>query len=116
MILRLAPLAIGFLVGIALPQEPPLQPLTLREAIDVAAEYNIRHIAVPETVPFYGLTDFDHRDIFIIEGIDLAQRRKVAIHEFMHVAERMRGHEQPSDEAIQAEADRMYSQLFGDSK
>lgn len=88
--------------------------LSLREAVDVVADYSVVHTTVPQSLDWYGLTDPDSRTIFLIDKMDLAQRRRVAIHEMTHVALRMRGDEAYKDEdVVQILTEIEYKKLYG---
>lgn len=93
-------------------------PLTLREAIEIATDYEIRHPHVPNMVNWYGLTDFDRREIFVISNMDLALRRQTLIHEFIHVRRRLRGeigvtNNEEEEKLVNDLTVKVYKSLFG---
>ena len=91
--------------------------LTLRDAIEIVADYEILHPQVPYQTNWYGMTEPDMKQIFIIKNADLAIRRRTAIHELIHVARHNRGYVvtgSPEEEAYAVQqADVLYRALFG---
>lgn len=114
-------LCVGFLVPF-LQTSPPANPpaLTLREAVEIIADYEVRHPRVPDFTPYWGMTDYERRVIYAIDNGDLAIRRDTAIHEMIHVARRLRGEQLPTREEEEAfvahETARLYRELFGTSR
>lgn len=91
--------------------------LTLREVIEIIADFEIRHPIVPQTTPWYGVTEADNRVIFVIENADAASKRKTMIHELIHVARRLRAGEAATNEeeetVVKQQAEEVYAHLFG---
>ena len=96
--------------------DPARPALTLREVIDAAADYEIHHPTVPNVMPWWGITDFDNKRVFVIANADLTLRRKTMIHEFLHIARHMRGEQLDSqdedEQAVTKLTDRIYKELY----
>ena len=130
---------IGFLAGYGLqtlrggPQVPlpesstclpaPADPIhaqympTLRDAIGMMADYEIKHVDIPRQIDWYGWTDGDIRTSWQYAAADLTQRRKIALHELIHVTLRMRGDPSFGDEElVKIIAQASYGKLFGGSQ
>lgn len=106
---------LSFLAGYAFQQHDAA--LKMREVIDVMADYDVRHVEVPFTADYYGMTVPDQRTIFFVNQMDLAQRRRVAIHEVEHVVLRLRGDERYADEeVIRTLTDIEYKKTYGDNQ
>lgn len=103
----------SFMVGAMLPRAD-YKPLELREVVDVVADYSIHHVQMPTQTPFYGMTDPDARTIWMVEAADLAERRRIAIHELAHVTLRLRGDLRATDEDYVHEVEEQeYTRLYG---
>lgn len=104
----------SFLVGYTLEHENAPK-LTLRECIDIAAEYEIFHPYVPQQVDWYGLSDIDGQKLFVIRNTALANRRKAMIHEMLHISAHFDGltlTQNEEEEAVRIKADALYLELF----
>lgn len=91
--------------------------LTLRDAIEVLADYEVMHPQVPARSEWYGWTDPDEQRIFTIRNADLATRRETVIHELTHVTRRYNGltfdDKQSEEIATSLSARAVYLELFG---
>lgn len=117
---RLGLVMAGFLLPFAqwtteTSSEPPA--LTLREAIEIVADYDVRHPDVPHFTPYWGVTDSERRVIYVVANADLQHRRETMIHELIHAARRLRADRavtREEEEAIvEAAAAKLYRELFG---
>ena len=92
--------------------------LTLRDAVDVMASYEIYHPTVPIRSSWYGWTDPDEQRIFVIKNADLATRRQTSIHELLHVTRKYKGvmlaDQKEEEEIVGVAAQEMYKELFGE--
>ena len=104
----------SFLLGFA--AQPDTHSITLRDAIEVVADYEVRHPEVPNSTAWYGWTDIELRQIFTIENADLRQRRTTIIHEITHVSRRLNGETLPShdeeEEIVKGLTEKTYAELF----
>lgn len=111
----------SFLVGVVGALFPwNTNQLTLRDAVEVIAEYEVHHPEVPYSTQWYGVTDFENRKIYVIKNTELSQRRKTAIHEMIHAARKIRGQFAGTNEEeellIQQATAMLYQELFGVSE
>lgn len=127
----------GFMLGLVLSstynvkaQEPAPLPipgesthvdgLTLRDAVEVLADYELAHPRVPMREDWYGWTDPDERRMYVIANADLSVRRRTVIHELTHVMRRFRNQVAATKEQEEYETELvssiMYGQLFGAEK
>jgi len=112
----LAFILLGLILGAAV-QDKERTPLSVRELIEVLADFDVKHQPATPGQDWYGITDFEAKKIWITTDIPLANRRKIAIHEALHVILQLRGDQQYSDEdVIHALADREYLRLFGEGQ
>ena len=106
----------SFLLGTTL-QHSDAPALTLKDAIEVIADYEILHPEVPPGVNWYGWTEPNAQKIFVIKNADLAIRRRTAIHEVLHVSRHFHADnltdQVAEEEAVQVQADYLYRELFG---
>jgi hypothetical protein len=110
---KIALIAFGFLVGY-FGHQAPRPALSDAELIETIADFEIVHIVAPPQLPWYGLTDFDVKRIWLVADVDLSQRRRTAIHEALHVALRLRGDAAYGDEdVITAMTETEYKRMFG---
>ena len=100
-----------------MPTQEPSQPLTLREVVEIVADYDVRHSYVPDATPYWGLTDYERRTMFLVTNGDLTTRRQAALHELIHIGRRMRGQQAATrDEEevlVQTATLKLYQELFG---
>lgn len=88
--------------------------LTLKDALSILADYEIRHA---EQQPFYrpafGATTFDSNPpaIWLFNTGDTMTRRSTLIHELLHVHYHQLGMNPPED-FIDSEEQRIYSLIF----
>ncbi len=112
--MKTALFAASFLFGYFGHQAATRPPLSERELIETMADFDIVHNAATPQLPWYGLTDFDSRKIWIVADVDLSQRRRTVIHEALHVALRLRGDDAYGDEeVIAAMTESEYKRVFG---
>lgn len=113
--MKITLLCTSFLIGLLVPRGD-VPALTLKDAVEVIADYEIRHPEVPMQVDWYGMTDFETQRIFVIKNTDLANRRKTAIHELLHASRHINGTQIPDhaaeELAVRAETDKLYGELF----
>ena len=106
----------SFLLGTTL-QHSDAPALTLKDAIEVMADYELFHPEVPPRVDWYGWTEPNAQKIFVIKNADLAIRRKTVIHELLHVSRHFHSDnisdQAAEEEAVQIQADYLYRELFG---
>lgn len=111
---RFALVFAGFLVPVIYRQQQPV--FTLKEVVAVLADYEVHHPKMPNVTPFWGVTDYENKAIFVIENADTVQRRKTVIHELQHVIRYWRGETLPDRDAeeqeIQAQTEITYRELF----
>jgi hypothetical protein len=89
-------------------------PLTEREIVEVMTDYDIRHAPGIPKQDWYGMTEFDSRRITMVTDPDLAQRRKITLHELWHAVLRLRGDDGFGDEElIEKLTDSEYKRMFG---
>lgn len=95
------------------PQLPPLE-VTIAEVIDVFTDYSLHHSDSVGCAQWYGVTDFDRKQIDICDRYDLTFRRITILHEVLHVIFRRHGLDTggPYEYAIDQKAQALYRQLF----
>lgn len=86
---------IGFILGVLLSNAHAIRAqedvhqhdLSVKEVIEVLAEFDIRHIdQLPFVMPAYGVTTFESAPptIYIFNVADMRSKKSTLIHEFMH--------------------------------
>ena len=108
---------LGTVLGLYVPSTPPpVLPLTLRDAIDIASDYEILHPHVPYSTAWYGWTDPETKQIFMIANSDLTQQSKTRIHEFLHVSRRLHGRTAATvddeEKSVRADTESIYAALY----
>lgn len=106
----------AFWVGTMLPQHEAPK-LSLRDTIDIVADYSVYHPDVPFRQEWAGWTDPDEQKMFIVKNLDLTARRRTTIHELVHVQRRMYRQIADTREAEEVAVDLIteatYIELFG---
>jgi hypothetical protein len=88
--------------------------LTMREVVEILAEYDVRHIDVPYALPWFGMTVPDERTIYLVKQMDATQRKRTMLHELCHVALWMRAQTSEMDEEVcKVMSDVEYRKYFG---
>ena len=95
------------------PELPPLD-FTMAEFIDVFTDYSLHHSESVGCAQWYGVTDFDRKQIDVCDRYDLTFRRITIIHEALHVIYRNHGLNTggPYEYAIDKKAQEIYRLLF----
>lgn len=103
----------SFLVGLFI-QDRTVPTLTLRDCVEISADYEILHPVVPEQTTWYGVTD--EFKIFAIKNANLKNRRKTILHEMFHASLSLHDKSFPrADEeeaAVREQTDILYQELF----
>ena len=105
--------AVLFLIlPLFLAQDVPSVEFTIKDVLNVIAEYDVRHVDVPIShLQRYGQTDFFNRKIYIFRS-DAATEKATVIHEIIHVLYHQRGL-YPVEERILQEEQKIYVALYG---
>lgn len=94
----------------------PKLDLTLKDVIDILAEYDIEHTHMKMYCDhFYGSTSFDHRTIELCSTYDQPDRRLTVLHELRHIQYHRYLIETggPFEDQIDAQAHQQYQELYG---
>lgn len=90
--------------------------LTLADAVDIMAEYELVHeTKLMSHLRYYGLTDPNTRTIFLNVAPDNASNRDTIIHEWLHIKYGRMGIDTsgPYEDQIAKRAHEIYLQLYG---
>lgn len=114
---KLALVFLGFGVGTQIPTHQTYAP-TMKDVVEILADYDVRHIDAVPGVPFYGATDMDNHTIFIVNNQDFIFKRRTVIHELAHVKLRLMGEKDMDEDVTNAVEEAVYKKLFvdGDGK
>lgn len=111
---KLAFVGFGFVMGLQSPHgEGDYFPST-SEIIDILADFDLTHIKMPPGTPYYALTDFQEKKIWIVD-MDVVYKKRSVIHELIHIKARMNGVEM-EEEAVSAAELMIYKKLFVEKK
>lgn len=89
--------------------------LSMRDVVDILADYEVLHPRVPAAADWYGITDFDSRTIYVIENTNLPMKRRTVVHEMLHAALRLHAFDGTPDQEEQAVIDQtalIYKALY----
>ena len=103
------------MIGFAVPQHDA-PALTLKDCIEVVADYEVHHPIVPMQSQWFGWTDPGEQRIFVIRNADLHNRRQTMIHEILHVQRKFSKQaletQEEEEVAVRILADQVYRELF----
>ncbi|MDD5012307.1 MAG: hypothetical protein PHQ66_01520 [Candidatus Nanoarchaeia archaeon] len=101
-------------------KEKDLDLLTLKEVVDVFAEFDLRHTDFPHNykddkkIPKYnGLTILEKKLIYLDKDIpDIIDRRKAVIHEVLHSKYFLQG-KKDTERQVEKETEEIYKKIYG---